>query len=95
MSVLRTAPNIYARKKTKDSKQHRAQNKGQFSFEACSVNIMSEGKIITCRAAVVWAAGEKLKIEEVQVDPPKKGEVRIKIIATSICRKFVEKFVEF
>lgn len=46
---------------------------------------MSEGKVITCRAAVLWAQGEELKIEEIQVDPPKKGEVRVKIVATGIC----------
>jgi S-(hydroxymethyl)glutathione dehydrogenase / alcohol dehydrogenase len=50
---------------------------------------MLQGKVITCRAAVVWAPGEKAIIEEVQVDPPKKGEVRVKIIATGICRKFL------
>ncbi|PVU95035.1 hypothetical protein BB560_005875 [Smittium megazygosporum] len=44
-----------------------------------------EGKPIICKAAVAWAPGEPLKIEEVQVDPPKEGEVRIKIVATSIC----------
>ncbi|MAD43659.1 MAG: S-(hydroxymethyl)glutathione dehydrogenase/class III alcohol dehydrogenase [Oceanospirillaceae bacterium] len=40
---------------------------------------------ITCRAAVAWAAGEPLKIEEVQVAPPKAGEVRVKITATGVC----------
>lgn len=45
---------------------------------------MSEGKVITCNAAVVWAAGEKMIIEEIQVEPPRKGEVRIKVVATSI-----------
>ncbi|MBL35326.1 MAG: S-(hydroxymethyl)glutathione dehydrogenase/class III alcohol dehydrogenase [Oceanospirillaceae bacterium] len=40
---------------------------------------------ITCRAAVAWAAGEPLKIEEVQVAPPKAGEVRVKIVATGVC----------
>ena len=45
---------------------------------------MSEGKTISCRAAVVWKANESLKIETIQVDPPKKGEVRVKIIATGI-----------
>jgi S-(hydroxymethyl)glutathione dehydrogenase/alcohol dehydrogenase len=45
------------------------------------------GKIITCKAAVSWGANEKLSIEEVQVDPPKKGEVRVKIVATGIVRK--------
>ena len=40
---------------------------------------------ITCRAAVAWKAGEPLKIEEVQVAPPKAGEVRVKIVATGVC----------
>lgn len=40
---------------------------------------------ITCKAAVAWAAGEPLKIENVQVAPPKAGEVRIKIKATGVC----------
>lgn len=44
----------------------------------------TEGKVITCRAAVAWTAGEKLKIENIQVDPPKAGEVRLKIVATGI-----------
>ena len=43
-----------------------------------------EGKVITCRAAVAWAVGEKLKIEDIHVDPPKKGEIRIKIVSTGI-----------
>lgn len=44
----------------------------------------SKGKVITCKAAVVWAAGEPFKIEEIQVEPPKKGEVRIKIVSTGV-----------
>jgi S-(hydroxymethyl)glutathione dehydrogenase/alcohol dehydrogenase len=40
--------------------------------------------IITCKAAICWNAGEKLKIEEIQVDPPKPGEVRVKVVATGI-----------
>ena len=40
---------------------------------------------ITCKAAVAWGANQPLKIEQVQVAPPKKGEVRIKIIATGVC----------
>ncbi|KAG8235379.1 hypothetical protein J437_LFUL009238 [Ladona fulva] len=42
------------------------------------------GKVITCRAAVSWSVGS-LKIEEVKVDPPKAGEVRVKILATGVC----------
>lgn len=48
---------------------------------------MSEGKVITCRAAVCWDSGEELKIEEIQVDPPSKNEVRVKIITTSLVRR--------
>ena len=36
-------------------------------------------------AAVVWAAGEPFVVQEVQVDPPKSMEVRVKILFTSIC----------
>ncbi|XP_074397053.1 alcohol dehydrogenase 1-like isoform X1 [Zonotrichia albicollis] len=42
------------------------------------------GKVIRCRAAVAWAPG-KLSVEEVEVAPPKAGEVRIKMVATGIC----------
>lgn len=48
--------------------------------------------VITCKAAICWSAGEKLKIEEIQVDPPKPGEVRIKIVATGIARIFKKIF---
>ncbi|EAR10551.1 S-(hydroxymethyl)glutathione dehydrogenase/class III alcohol dehydrogenase [Reinekea blandensis] len=40
---------------------------------------------LTCRAAVAWAAGEPLKVETVQVAPPKAGEVRIKVVASGVC----------
>merc|ERR1711860_391152 len=43
------------------------------------------GKVITCKAAVAWAAKEPLTIETVEVHPPKAGEVRIKILATGVC----------
>lgn len=45
----------------------------------------TEGQVIRCRAAVAWGAKEKLKIETVDVAPPKTGEVRIKITATGVC----------
>ncbi|KAG8855872.1 NAD/NADP dependent alcohol dehydrogenase [Tulasnella sp. 330] len=45
----------------------------------------TEGKTITCKAAVAWAANEPLVIEDVEVAPPKKGEVRVKILYTGIC----------
>ncbi|GMY30655.1 alcohol dehydrogenase-like 4 isoform X1 [Fagus crenata] len=46
---------------------------------------LTTGKVITCKAAVARGPGEPLVMEEVQVDPPQKMEVRIKILFTSIC----------
>ncbi|KAF8803787.1 class III ADH enzyme [Phlegmacium glaucopus] len=43
------------------------------------------GTTIKCKAAVCWGAGEPLKIEEVEVAPPKANEVRIHILYTGIC----------
>ena len=40
---------------------------------------------IRCRAAIAWKAGAPLSIEEVDVAPPKAGEVRVKIVATGVC----------
>jgi S-(hydroxymethyl)glutathione dehydrogenase/alcohol dehydrogenase len=37
------------------------------------------------RAAVAWEAGKPLSIEEIDVAPPKAGEVMIKIVATGVC----------
>lgn len=45
----------------------------------------TSGKTISCRAAVAWAVGQPLSLEEVQVEPPRAGEVRIKMASTSIC----------
>lgn len=42
-------------------------------------------KVITCKAAVAWEAKKPLKIENIQVQPPQKGEVRIKLEATGVC----------
>ncbi|KAL7085508.1 hypothetical protein ACP275_14G284700 [Erythranthe tilingii] len=43
------------------------------------------GKTIRCKAAVAREAGEPLILEEIQVLPPEPGEVRIKILCTSLC----------
>ena len=44
-----------------------------------------QGKPIECKAAVAWGPKQPLSVETVVVDPPKAGEVRIKIIATALC----------
>lgn len=43
------------------------------------------GKIIKCRAAVAWEPKKPLKIEEIEVEPPRAGEVRIKILFAALC----------
>lgn len=43
------------------------------------------GQVIKCKAAVAWEAGKPLSIEEVEVAPPQKDEVRVKILFTSLC----------
>lgn len=45
----------------------------------------TQGKIIKCKAAVAWAPKQPLSIETIEVQPPKEGEVRIKIVATGVC----------
>lgn len=40
---------------------------------------------IKSKAAVAWAAGEPLKMEEVDVQLPKAGEVLVRIVATGVC----------
>lgn len=42
-------------------------------------------QVIKCKAAVAWSAKEPLSIEDVEVSPPKAGEVRIRITATGVC----------
>ncbi|WP_444546086.1 S-(hydroxymethyl)glutathione dehydrogenase/class III alcohol dehydrogenase [Vogesella indigofera] len=44
---------------------------------------MSE--IIKCKAAVAWAAGQPLSIEDIEVMPPQAGEVRVRIVASGVC----------
>ena len=43
------------------------------------------GKPIKCRAAVAWEPKKPLSIEEIEVAPPRAGEVRIKITHTGVC----------
>ncbi|KAA3675124.1 S-(hydroxymethyl)glutathione dehydrogenase / alcohol dehydrogenase [Paragonimus westermani] len=42
-------------------------------------------QILKCKAAVAWAAGQPLSIEDVTVAPPSNGEVRIKVYSTGVC----------
>lgn len=46
---------------------------------------MSEPQPIQCKAAVAYAPNEPLRTEIITVDPPKAGEVRLKIVANALC----------
>jgi len=46
---------------------------------------LSSNPTLTCHAAIAWAAGEPLKIEKIEVAPPKADEVRIKVVASGVC----------
>lgn len=41
--------------------------------------------IVKCRAAIAWGPNQPLTIEEIDVMPPKAGEVLVKIVATGVC----------
>merc|ERR1711994_912773 len=45
----------------------------------------TQGQTITCKAAVAWEAKKPLDVTDIQVAPPKAGEVRVKIIANALC----------
>ncbi|XP_024021370.1 alcohol dehydrogenase-like 1 [Morus notabilis] len=42
-------------------------------------------QILTCKGVVCWGMGEEGKVEEIQVEPPKRWEVRVKMLYASIC----------
>ncbi len=42
-------------------------------------------EMLKTRAAVAWAPGEPLQIEEVSLMPPQRGEVLVRIAATGVC----------
>lgn len=43
------------------------------------------GKVITCKAAVAWELNSPFSIEAIEVHPPGPAEVRVKIVAASLC----------
>lgn len=47
------------------------------------------GKVIHCKAAIAWEPNKPLSIETIEVAPPKKFEVRIKVVASGVCHSDV------
>lgn len=45
----------------------------------------TQGKTIRCRAAVAWEANKPLSLEQIDVDPPKSGEVRLRVLHSGVC----------
>jgi S-(hydroxymethyl)glutathione dehydrogenase/alcohol dehydrogenase len=45
----------------------------------------TEGKSIKCRAMVAWETAKPLSLEEIEVAPPKEGEIRVKILYSALC----------
>jgi Zn-dependent alcohol dehydrogenase len=43
-------------------------------------------KRMKCRAAVAYGPNKPMSVEDIYVDPPKSGEIRVKIIGSGICR---------
>ena len=41
------------------------------------------------KAAVCYAFGQPLRVEEVEIDPPQRGEVKVQLAATAICHSDV------
>ncbi|XP_051021678.1 LOW QUALITY PROTEIN: alcohol dehydrogenase 1-like [Acomys russatus] len=54
-------------------------------MEHTSLSKETACNVITCWAAVAWTTNAPLPMEIIEVDPPKAGEVRIKIISSGIC----------
>lgn len=50
-----------------------------------ALNLKPGQEFIKSKAAVAWAAGEPLTVEEVDVQLPKAGEVLVRIIASGVC----------
>jgi S-(hydroxymethyl)glutathione dehydrogenase/alcohol dehydrogenase len=42
-------------------------------------------KALKTRAAVAWGPGQPLSIEEIDLQPPQRGEVLVRIVATGVC----------
>jgi hypothetical protein len=56
-----------------------------FTDEDMQGLMATNGKDIQCKAAVAWESGKKFEVAEIIVSPPKKGEVRVKVIANALC----------
>jgi S-(hydroxymethyl)glutathione dehydrogenase/alcohol dehydrogenase len=54
-------------------------------FQSRQQKLFCEDPQMKIKAAVAWGPGQPLKIEEIDLAPPKAGEVLVKMIATGVC----------
>ncbi|GAB6029550.1 NAD/NADP dependent alcohol dehydrogenase [Chamberlinius hualienensis] len=45
----------------------------------------TDGKVITCKAAIVYELNSPIKVEQITVLPPTPGHVRVKMVASALC----------
>ena len=62
------------------------QLKAQEASRTRLVEANTTGKPIKCKAMVAREPKKPLVMEEITVDPPKAGEVRVKVIANALCK---------
>jgi len=44
-----------------------------------------KAQVINCKAAVLWKEGTPLTVENITVDPPQEGEVRVRMVSAGLC----------
>nr|WP_221217485.1 MULTISPECIES: NDMA-dependent alcohol dehydrogenase [unclassified Mycolicibacterium] len=52
---------------------------------AADTSGIRERRAVRTKAAVLWGLGEKWQVEDVELDPPKEGEVLVKLVASGLC----------
>src|SRR6516162_1715723 len=58
---------------------------GAESMGAVSVSTHEMEAPMKTKAAILWDLHEKWQVEEVELDPPKSGEVLVKLTASGLC----------
>ena len=60
-------------------------NEGYEDMRAGQEHPRRPGLRMKTRAAVLWGLGQEWKVEEIDLDPPKAGEVLVKMAAAGLC----------
>lgn len=52
----------------------------------------TQGRVLKTRAVVCWGPKDAITIETLDLDPPKAGEVRVKVVACGVCHSDIHAF---